>query len=71
MTGEIGVLEPYLTDNHARLSRGLARPMYASRERGPVGVPTERRLVMMVPVVIGTDRHALTVEGLEEIDFLY
>ena len=35
------------------------------------GVPTERRLVMMVPVVIGTDRHALTVEGLEEIGFLY
>ena len=24
---------------------------------------------MMVPVVMGTDRHALTVEGLEEIDF--
>ena len=71
MTGEISVLEPYLTDNYARLSRGVARPMYASREKGRVGVPTERRLVMMVPVVIGTDRHALTVEGLEEIGFLY
>ena len=45
--------------------------MYASLEKSRVGVPTERRLVMMVPVVMGTGRHALIVEGLDEIGFLY
>ena len=45
--------------------------MYASREKGRVGVPTERRLVMMVPVVMSTERHAFTVEGLDEMGFLY
>ena len=71
MAGEIGVLGPYLTGRHAILSSRVARSMYASLEKKRVGVPTERRLVMMVPVVRSTNRHALTVEGLYKIGFLY